>query len=191
MPNRFLPASALVLALLACNRPPALSVVASPTFNASRFHSAALDPREGQLLIREGYHPMDPRGLQREVLQAMADHGFAPAGGETSDLWVGVHLLGPGSGQPGPAPGGHRSGREAPPETGRGSGAGRRGAGAPGRGAPDRTPGAPEGRSLVAVVQLLERATGQVIWQGEALLGGPAQEGPDPLQRLLDALPRR
>lgn len=191
MLTRRLAASALVLALLACSRPPALSVLASPAFSSGRFRSAALDPRAGQLLIREGYHPMDPRGLQQEVLQALAEHGYATADPEASDLWVGVHLLGPGGVQMGPGPEARKPGREAPPEAGRGGGAGRRGAGTPGRGTPDRTPGAPEGRGLVAVVQLLERSTGQVLWQGEAILAGPGKDGSDPLQGLMDALPRR
>lgn len=188
MDSRLLPPIALVVLLSGCTRPPALSVLSAPGFRPESYRTATLDPRPGQLLIREGYHPMDPRGLQQEVAQVVATHGFGAAEAEGADLWVGVHLLGPGGPAAAPAEGRGRS-REAG-DAGRGAG-GRKGAAAPGKAAPDRSAGRPEGRGMLAVIQVLDRASGQVLWQGEAVLGGPAKDGADPLQALLDALPRR
>ena len=182
------------LLLLACTRVPPLSVETYPGFSPAAHHTVALDPRVGLLLIRDGYQPLNPRDLRFQVLEALGAHGFAEAEAEAADLWVGVHLLSQsGAGHPPAA-----EPRKRPQEGGGAAGGGRRGSGGrsggPGKGDAGRKEGSPPpSHGALAIVQLMERGTGRVLWQGEATVGAapPGKPTQDPLQPLFDALPAR
>ena len=185
---RLLPIAVL---LLACARVPPLSVVTTPAFSPAAHRTVALDPRTDLLLIRDGFYPMNPRDLRYQVLEALGAHGYAEAEPEAADLWVGVHLLAQGGSAHSPAAEPKKRAREG------GGGGGRSGGGKGGglgKGDPSRKEGSPPpSHGTLAIIQLVERGSGRVLWQGEATVGAPPSGAPsaDPLQPLFDALPAR
>ncbi len=177
--------------LLACARVPPLSVVTTPGFSPAAHRTVALDPRTELLLIRDGFHPLNPRDLRYQVLEALGAHGYAEGEPEAADLWVGVHLLTQGGTAHTPAAEPKKRTREG------GGGGGRSGGGkggGSGKGDSSRKEGSPPpSHGTLAIVQLVERSSGRVLWQGEATATAPppGQPSADPLQPLFDALPSR
>ncbi len=180
--------------LLACARVPPLTVVTTPGFSPVAHRTVALDPRTELLLIRDGFHPLNPRDLRYQVLEALGAHGYAEAEAEAADLWVGVHLLAQGGTAHPPAAEPKKRSREG---GGGGGGGGRSGGGKGGglgKGDSSRKEGSPPpSHGTLAIIQLVERGSGKVLWQGEATATAPppGQPNADPLQPLFDALPIR
>lgn len=179
------------LLLLACARLPPLTVVTTPGFSPAAHRTVALDPRTELLLIRDGYHPLNPRDLRYQVLETLGAHGYSEAEAGAADLWVGVHLLAQGGSAN--ASGAEPKKRTREGGSGGGHPPGGRGGGG-GKGDSARREGSPPpSHGTLAIIQLVERRSSRVLWQGEASVVAPPKGQPDadPLQPLFDALPSR
>jgi hypothetical protein len=170
----------LILAPLACSKPQ-FAYDVDATFQQASYQTVAPDPRTDRVFIREGLRPLDPSLHRRAVLAELEARNYRPVPPEASDLWVNVVVLmqaGPGGHGEGSPSGSRREG----------SGEGHRGGGGRGgmgggtskagkEGGGPRADFGPRG-GLTVIVQLEDRKTGRVVWQGE-VDPGPKEQTPD------------
>ncbi|WP_306592043.1 DUF4136 domain-containing protein [Geothrix sp. 21YS21S-4] len=173
------PASALsaLLLLFGCSQP-RFVYRTDPAFRGGAYRTVALDLRTDQVLIREGFRPVDPGFRRQAVLSALTARGYRPEAAGTADLWVAVHLLVEA----------REEGSAGPSRPARG--AGRRGGGGPprGEGAPRDAGERRTGRGTL-LVQLLDPKTGQALWQGESPLERGDRDSEEVVRKLLEPLP--
>lgn len=179
-----------ILAGLACSQP-RFSHLEAPAFRISGYRSLALDPRGDRALVREGYRPAEPGLWLGELAAPLSSLGYRWVPEAEADLWVGFHIL-----RPAPREGSRERPRKAAGKGQGGGGAGHSGGGGRGSGVRTGEPAAPGlhgggGRGeILLVLQLMDRRTGEVVWQGE---GRPETGGDAPipavvLRRLLGPL---
>lgn len=156
--------------LMGCVKP-RFTYEVDAAFPSGSYRTLAPDPRQDRVIIREGMRPLHSGPHLRAVLAGLEAHKYRSVPPEEADLWVAVYVLteGPPEGDRGGS--GKPARREGTGEGHRGGGHGGKSGGAPTAG---KQMGAPReamgGRGGTVIVQLQDRKTGLVMWQGEANL---------------------
>jgi hypothetical protein len=171
----------LILAPMACSKP-RFAYEVDATFHQASYQTVAPDPRTDRVFIREGLRPLDPSLHRQAALAELQARNYRPAPPDASDLWVNVVVMmkaGAGGHGEGSSSASHREG----------SGAGHRGGG--GRGSMGGGGASKAGKEgggsradrgsmggFTVIVQLEDRKTGRVVWQGE-VEPGSGEHTPD------------
>ncbi len=161
-----------------CSRP-SFSYDSRPGTEVGHFRDVALDPRKDFVLGVENMHPVNFPEIQSQVMGALEAKGYRFVPSDQAELWLDVFTLAAGGSRHGNGnsningkpegrggAGGGRSGRGShgsAMEGGKGSMGGRN----PQQGGetPSRDISAPGG-DLLIVVELVERASTEMVWTG-------------------------
>ncbi|WLT33380.1 hypothetical protein [Geothrix sp. PMB-07] len=131
-----------------------------PSFANSSQRTVAPDPRRDRMVIREGMRPLNPELHLKAALTELETRHYLQANPDEADLWLSAYILIPG------APEGQARG----PEHREGGGEGRHGGGRGGAGRSGGSQPSHEGKghsTLLLIIQLQDRKTGQRVWHGE------------------------